>query len=344
MLQKHRQAIMQYELIFGLDPDGRRGSSIGHNGHTALENVLIDYQPILSYAGFSEQLGPSLADSFVPAKNAILRSLSDIYKGDSVLGAQFAAWMSNPSVLNAANIYLGDSSATQKIDVRPYQTGNFSIGVSNLILGGAGADTLIGGSGNDMLIAGTGNDLLVGGGGSDTLVGGVGADTLIGGMGSSDVFVYAVPSDPKQVASEEIRNGGASSKVELADGTLLTGSMTVAAWQGDALIWIDSKTQTEYQFFAQASSKSKGVLTISKGLLGNVAGDKIVIRDFDLFAAQFGGYMGITLGPSPLVLQPSVSILGSSTPSGTAGRDSTFIRRSVDRETAHSKQRDCACC
>ncbi|CBJ39754.1 hypothethical protein (plasmid) [Ralstonia solanacearum CMR15] len=27
-----------------------------------------------------------------------------------------------------------------------------------------------------------------------------------------------------------------------------------------------------------------------------------------------------------------------------AGRDSTFIRRSVDRETAHSKQRDCACC
>ncbi|CAH0439697.1 hypothetical protein LMG9673_00480 [Ralstonia pseudosolanacearum] len=31
-------------------------------------------------------------------------------------------------------------------------------------------------------------------------------------------------------------------------------------------------------------------------------------------------------------------------PGEGAGRDSTFIRRSVDRETAHSKQRDCACC
>ncbi|AEG68103.1 putative metalloprotease, Hemolysin-type calcium-binding region (rtxA) [Ralstonia solanacearum Po82] len=212
---------------------------------------------------------------------------------------------------------------------------------NSLILGGNGNSKLHGGSGNDILIAGTGDQLLEGGPGNDTLIGGGGADTLIGG-GGIDVFVYAVPSNPKQVASEEIRNGGASSKLELADGTLLTGSMTMGAWQGDVLVWVDPKTQTEYHFVAQAPSKSKGVLTISKGLLGNVAGDQIVIRDFDLAMAQFGGYMGITLGPSPLVLQPSVSILGSYSPSGTeldlsSGTLQTFtLYRTTPGNTAQS--------
>ncbi len=212
---------------------------------------------------------------------------------------------------------------------------------ADLLMGSTGNETLMGGSGDDVLIAGQGSDVLKGGAGNDTLIGGVGADTLIGG-GGIDVFVYAVPSNPKQVASEEIRNGGASSKLELADGTLLTGSMTMGAWQGDVLVWVDPKTQTEYHFVAQAPSKSKGVLTISKGLLGNVAGDQIVIRDFDLAMAQFGGYMGITLGPSPLVLQPSVSILGSYSPSGTeldlsSGTLQTFtLYRTTPGNTAQS--------
>ncbi|WP_459203872.1 calcium-binding protein [Ralstonia pseudosolanacearum] len=211
---------------------------------------------------------------------------------------------------------------------------------ADLLMGSTGNETLIGGSGDDVLIAGQGNDVLKGNAGNDTLIGGVGEDTLIGGGG--DVFVYVVPSDPKQVASEEILNGGTSSKLELADGTLLTGSTTMAAWQGDTLIWVDPKTQTEYRFFAQASNRSKGVLTISKGLLGNVAGDKIVIKDFNLTLAQFGGYMGITLGPSPLVLQPSVSILGSYSPSGveldlSSGTLQTFtLYRTTAGNTAQS--------
>lgn len=154
---------------------------------------------------------------------------------------------------------------------------------------------MYGGNGDDVLIAGTGNQTLVGGAGNDILIGGVGADTLDGG-GGNDIFVYVVPSDPKQVASEEIQHASQSSKVELTDGTQLIGSMTMAAWQGDALIWIDPKTQTEYQFVAQAPSKSKGVLTISKGLLGNVAGDKIVIRGFDLLRRSLVAIWVLLLG------------------------------------------------
>jgi hypothetical protein len=44
--------------------------------------------------------------------------------------------------------------------------------VANVLIGGAGNDTLLGGSGNDILIGGLGNDTLKGNGGDDILIGG----------------------------------------------------------------------------------------------------------------------------------------------------------------------------
>jgi hypothetical protein len=44
--------------------------------------------------------------------------------------------------------------------------------VANVLVGGAGSDTLLGGSGNDILIGGLGNDVLTGNGGDDILIGG----------------------------------------------------------------------------------------------------------------------------------------------------------------------------
>ncbi|MHA6853692.1 caspase family protein [Ralstonia pseudosolanacearum] len=46
---------------------------------------------------------------------------------------------------------------------------------------------------------------------------------------------------------------------------------------------------------------------------------------------------------SSIAIRRHVCVVNGNTPA-SPGRDSTFIRRSVDRETAHSKQRDCACC
>src|SRR5262249_16909131 len=56
--------------------------------------------------------------------------------------------------------------------------------------GGDGSDTAYGGAGNDALDGGTGNDTLVGGDGNDALTGGAGADVLIGGAGI-DTASYA---------------------------------------------------------------------------------------------------------------------------------------------------------
>src|SRR5262249_28353534 len=55
-----------------------------------------------------------------------------------------------------------------------------AIGLSALLYGGAGDDSLKGGGGNDILMGGEGNDPLVGGDGRDILIGGVGADRLVG--------------------------------------------------------------------------------------------------------------------------------------------------------------------
>ena len=53
----------------------------------------------------------------------------------------------------------------------------------NSLTGDGGADILVGGAGNDTIIAGTGtgNAILIGGGGKDTITGNTGWDILIGG-------------------------------------------------------------------------------------------------------------------------------------------------------------------
>ncbi|WP_232346372.1 calcium-binding protein [Cupriavidus sp. USMAA2-4] len=145
-----------------------------------------------------------------------------------------------------------------------------SVTANSLLIGGNGNSSLYGG-GNDILIAGNGDQFLSGGAGSDTLIGGVGADTLDGGTGKGDVSVYTIPAVAGQIASEEIRHGGQSSKIELADGTPLTGSKTVGVWQEGIVTWVDPDTKVQYQF-----NQLEKNLTISNGLLGDVAGDQIV--------------------------------------------------------------------
>ena len=65
-------------------------------------------------------------------------------------------------------------------------------GVSLLLTGGAGNDTLIGGRGDTVLDGGDGNDILRGGPGTDVLIGGAGDDTLDGGgarKGKPDILI-----------------------------------------------------------------------------------------------------------------------------------------------------------
>jgi Ca2+-binding RTX toxin-like protein len=66
--------------------------------------------------------------------------------------------------------------------------------VNDIILGGAGGDTLLGLDGHDYLVGGKGNDVLKGGGGRDYLIGGAGRDIMIGG-GGRDRFVFESASE-----------------------------------------------------------------------------------------------------------------------------------------------------
>ena len=64
----------------------------------------------------------------------------------------------------------------------------------DILLGGAGNDTIQGNGGDDVLRGELGDDSLIGGSGNDTLDGGAGADTLLGGTGN-DILIGGLGAD-----------------------------------------------------------------------------------------------------------------------------------------------------
>jgi Ca2+-binding RTX toxin-like protein len=74
--------------------------------------------------------------------------------------------------------------ATHTVRGQPFPTNE-----DDLIIGGAGNDTVRAGGGDDTLLGGRGNDLLVAGSGNDILSGGWGTNRLVGGSGH-DTFVF----------------------------------------------------------------------------------------------------------------------------------------------------------
>ncbi len=89
---------------------------------------------------------------------------------------------------------------TQYMNKQQLESTTFKLGAGNDLLlvdpdvqanikadGGAGNDVLIGGAGNDTLKGGRGNDLIFGGAGNDTLKGGRGDDMIFGGCGNDKI-------------------------------------------------------------------------------------------------------------------------------------------------------------
>ncbi|WP_179381114.1 VWA domain-containing protein [Jannaschia marina] len=62
-------------------------------------------------------------------------------------------------------------------------------GGDDTLMGDSGSDAINGGTGDDLVDGGSGNDRLVGGSGDDTLIGGAGADVLQGGTGDDVYYV-----------------------------------------------------------------------------------------------------------------------------------------------------------
>jgi VCBS repeat-containing protein len=69
-------------------------------------------------------------------------------------------------------------------------------GVNDIIYGGSGNDTIKGNNGDDVIYGGSGNDTINGSNGNDKIIGGFGADALTGGNGN-DIFVYLSATDSR---------------------------------------------------------------------------------------------------------------------------------------------------
>ena len=89
------------------------------------------------------------------------------------------------TIISSGSVNLGDAKLTGKnienVTLIGYGNVNalaeYEAGVSNILIGNAGNNSLNAGDGNDTLKGGAGNDILVGGGGVDSMDGGVGHDT-----------------------------------------------------------------------------------------------------------------------------------------------------------------------
>jgi hypothetical protein len=95
---------------------------------------------------------------------------------------------------NGTGDFVSYASATGSVTVdlaagRAFgELGNDSLTGFEIILGGAGADSILGLDGNNTVNGGIGDDTLVGGDGADSLIGDANADLLLGGEGADTLW------------------------------------------------------------------------------------------------------------------------------------------------------------
>jgi len=146
------------------------------------------------------------------------------------------------------------------------------------IYGGAGRDVLLGEEGNDVVTAGSGNTYLSGGGGLDVLNGGSGNDTLVGGndvdvlYGNDGNDMFIADADGGQTG--DTYNGGNGS--DTVSYERFTASVSMDMWNGqgsgytsqyygDGLIAIENISGTNYNDVLYGNDSGN----VLKGLSGD---------------------------------------------------------------------------
>lgn len=284
MLQKHREAIMSYEGKFGVPPNGLAATS---GNRIAMANA--DLGAAVAFAGIGQI--PTLVEALNPAKAALLTDLRTT-NPDLVTKLQDAQWIST-------NIYL-NGNAGGTLDSSAYQTGSFTNGTEDLMVGGTGKDILKGNKGHDLLIGNSGNDTLEGGEGNDILVGGADVDILDGGDGLDELrggdgvdtlkggAVYDTYYFNANEGEDKIEDSDGQGQLRLA-GNQLKGVSDITKYEvkNGIASWKDDAGIT-YSF--KDGKASKVELTIDGGTLGS---GEITIKDFDLDKAKTDeGYLG----------------------------------------------------
>ncbi|MBI5556781.1 MAG: hypothetical protein HY885_04025 [Deltaproteobacteria bacterium] len=180
MLELNRTKILEYEALYGVNPDG----SSGQRNMIALANSEYNLP--------GDAAVDTLVEALIPAKNALL---ADLNANNPGLNLSTSDYLSTDVYLDpgrVANTGIYDPNyknpgliGSDRNDILIGEGG------SDVIKGGAGNDILFGGNGitdtvsgeSDWLEGGTGNDHLFGEGGSDFLYGNENVDILEGGAG-----------------------------------------------------------------------------------------------------------------------------------------------------------------
>jgi Ca2+-binding RTX toxin-like protein len=140
------------------------------------------------------------------------------------------------SVTKDSDMFLTDSSlnvGTMSLALSKIYRAKLTGGASNNLIdasGFSGATTLTGGDGNDILIGGAGNDSISGGNGNDILIGGAGADNLTGGAGDDILIaagtIYDAPTAANIAALDAILAEWTSSDNYMARTTKIAAGQT----------------------------------------------------------------------------------------------------------------------
>jgi hypothetical protein len=135
---------------------------------------------------------------------------------DKVSGGDGIDAVDYSSRTNAVTVDNGGGFGSGDVASGEYDQVNADVEV---LIGGAGNDSLRGGDGGETLVGGAGNDRLSGGAGSDNLLGGAGADTLMARDAAADTVDCGADADSVTADREDSLAGCESADVPAAAAT-----------------------------------------------------------------------------------------------------------------------------
>jgi len=265
MFQLHRATILNYEALYGENPDGTSGT----------RNMIALANTSYNLSGVAEV--DTLTQALTPAYTAFITYANSLH-------GTGAPDIDQSIISNAAAIYFrGDDAAAKTLDARVDDARSGNNLNNNLLVGGAGGDHLYGGTGLDYLLGNAGSDTLDGGNDNDTLIGGAGNDALLGGAGTDSYILNTGDG------ADTITDSDGLGKI-LLNNTPLAGTATKATPAAAGVMqWVDGSTT--YLFTPTSTGSKKGKMVITSGT------ESVTINNFDLTIAAdpAKGYLGIKL-------------------------------------------------
>ena len=163
------------------DPDGSDGDTISYEKSEEAVNVNLALTTAQVTPSDSDNDGVLDTDLDVNPEGSY--AAGDVLSGiENVIGSSQDDILAGNDQRNELSGGAGDDELTAVLNATATDT--------DVLMGGAGNDTLTGSTGADVLMGGDDHDTITGGEGNDRIVGGAGDDVMTGGTGA-DTFVFS---------------------------------------------------------------------------------------------------------------------------------------------------------